>query len=427
MRIALVSPTFPPDACGVGDYSENLASALTSLGAEVRLWTARPGPAVRVGTVAAIRVVPGPWDRRRLVTIREGIRDSRPDAVVLQYTPQLWGPASLGVRPDLPFWVGGLRRELRGAPVAITAHELNYPAGLSPHGLLLGLPQFLQFHALAAAADRVFFTYEAAMSSTARRLPWKVDAFSVLPVGSNIPPPAAGSSEAPGAEALRRDAGIGPDCPILLHFGGLHPTHLLGPMLHALDTIGPSAPSRNSSQSSPWTHSERPEPVLAFAGASRDAVLEKLGELGLMGLAPRIRGLGYLAPADVSRWIGASDLMLAPFMDGVSTRRGSFMAGLAHGRCVVTTRGRSTSGAIPWERICRISPDSSEEGYGAAVARALADPAGTRALGAQGRLYYEESFAWGRIAGALLDSFASSSGSRSRTPAKNQKNAASGL
>lgn len=422
MRVALICPSFPPDSCGVGDYSANLAMALHALGVEVRVWTSQERPilsraltggdpgAPGLAGVPRIERVAAPWGRRSLERLRAGLRDARPDAVVLQYTPQLWAPATLGVQPLLPLWLAGLRRELGGVPLALTAHELHYPAELSPRGILLGIPQVFQFLALAGRADRVFFTYEAAMESTSRRLPWRKDAFSVLPVGSNIPPPGAGEAR-PDPETLRRRAGIGLDRPLLLHFGGMHPTHRIDYILHALEAVSAGSAA----------------PVQVFAGISHGALLEKLTELGMGRLASRVRGLGYLDASEVSGWLLASDLVLAPFLDGVSTRRGSFMAALAHGRCVITTRGRSTSGAIPWERFCLLAPGDSAEAYATAVARALARPEQARWTAAAGRRAYEERFAWSGIAGTLLDRLSSSSGSRSMTPAKNQKKAASGL
>src|SRR5205085_11119201 len=56
----------------------------------------------------------------------------------------------------------------------------------------------------------------------------------------------------------------------------------------------------------------------------------------------RVRAADGLSAGDVSRHLQACDLLVQPYPDGVSTRRTSFMAALAHGRPTVTTRGPLT-------------------------------------------------------------------------------------
>src|SRR6185436_4319095 len=54
------------------------------------------------------------------------------------------------------------------------------------------------------------------------------------------------------------------------------------------------------------------------------------------------RPLGYQSPDDVSNSMQAVDLLALPFIDGVSERRTSFMAGLSHRCPVATTLGPNT-------------------------------------------------------------------------------------
>jgi glycosyltransferase involved in cell wall biosynthesis len=69
----------------------------------------------------------------------------------------------------------------------------------------------------------------------------------------------------------------------------------------------------------------------------RDQFIRKYPELGA-----RISATGTLTPDDLSSHITACDLLIQPYIDGVSTRRTSFMVGLAHGKAIVTTAGQST-------------------------------------------------------------------------------------
>jgi glycosyltransferase involved in cell wall biosynthesis len=59
-------------------------------------------------------------------------------------------------------------------------------------------------------------------------------------------------------------------------------------------------------------------------------------------LDSRLHATGVLNAAGVSLHIGACDVMLQPYQDGVSGRRTSVMTALAHGIPIVTTIGRAT-------------------------------------------------------------------------------------
>ena len=71
--------------------------------------------------------------------------------------------------------------------------------------------------------------------------------------------------------------------------------------------------------------------------AMRDELVKRYPEL-----AGRLHAAGTLAAAELSLHISACDVMLQPYIDGVSSRRTSVMVGLSHGVPVVTTSGRLT-------------------------------------------------------------------------------------
>jgi glycosyltransferase involved in cell wall biosynthesis len=54
-------------------------------------------------------------------------------------------------------------------------------------------------------------------------------------------------------------------------------------------------------------------------------------------LADRIIWTGYVDAADVSAYLQAADVVVLPYRDGVSLRRGTLMAALSHSCAVVST------------------------------------------------------------------------------------------
>jgi hypothetical protein len=98
----------------------------------------------------------------------------------------------------------------------------------------------------------------------------------------------------------------------------------------------------------------------------------------------------------------ACDVLVQPYPDGVSGRRGSVMAGLAHMVATATNAGRFTepfwaeSGGV----ALAFAPEPGQ--VVEAAARLLADPVLRQRVGAAGRDLHEHRFAIERTVEAIL-------------------------
>jgi glycosyltransferase involved in cell wall biosynthesis len=123
-----------------------------------------------------------------------------------------------------------------------------------------------------------------------------------------------------------------------------------------------------------------------------------------LDLEERVHWTGYTRPAQVSAGLLATDVCVLPYRDGVSFRRGTLHACLAHGRALVTTRP-----AVPLpevrdgENMLLVQP-RDPEGLAEAVTR-LSAHAGVPALRARleaGAAALAAEFAWELIARRTL-------------------------
>jgi glycosyltransferase involved in cell wall biosynthesis len=91
----------------------------------------------------------------------------------------------------------------------------------------------------------------------------------------------------------------------------------------------------------------------------------------------------------------ASDLVLLPFTDGVSTRRTTLMAALAHGRPVLGLRGDNTDSVLAAAPdALALTPVGDTVAFSRAAVELTRDPHRLRALGDAGRHLYETRFDW---------------------------------
>ncbi|QDT15490.1 glycosyltransferase family 4 protein [Alienimonas californiensis] len=373
-RIDLFFPLLPPAPDGIGDYTAQLAAALSAVDE-----AAGDGGTIGVLTgsnpadpIPGVEIVPCENLLRGGLAAAVGRR--RPDWLVVQYNPFSYGRR--GFAPRLPLALRACRRASPGTRVAVMVHELFVPFA-DAKTAAMSLWQRPQFAAVTALADVTFFSIEAWTARFRRRHPRRRAVH--LPVGSNLPQVAGGAADqAVLREALRAGWNLGPNVPVLGLFGSAHASRLL-PLVDAA-----AAAARERS----------PEAALLYVGPHGAAVRAALGG--------RVIDAGRLPAAEAARQFAAMDLALAPFVDGVSTRRGSMIAGLQQGVATVGTRAFLTDGLLRDAdgTALRLTPPEPAP-FAAAVGELLDDPARRAVIAAGGRALYDAQFAWPAIADRL--------------------------
>jgi glycosyltransferase involved in cell wall biosynthesis len=123
-----------------------------------------------------------------------------------------------------------------------------------------------------------------------------------------------------------------------------------------------------------------------------------------LGTSMEILTPGPLPEAELARLLAAADVFLAPYSDGVSTRRGSMMAALQHGVPVVATSGRLTDRLLfDNPEAVLLNPVTDIESFALGVNRALVGHDQRRRAARQ---LYSDRFDWPVVARRMLDDLA---------------------
>ena len=113
----------------------------------------------------------------------------------------------------------------------------------------------------------------------------------------------------------------------------------------------------------------------------------------------RIDTPGRLAEHELSLHLSTADLCLLPFTDGVSTRRTTLMAALAHGLPVLGLDGRGTDSVLTRHPDAIVLTATGDRAcYARAAVELGADRMALRARGEAARRLYEEQFDWPVVA-----------------------------
>ncbi|MGB7264639.1 MAG: glycosyltransferase family 4 protein [Terracidiphilus sp.] len=147
MNVLMICGTYPPEVCGIGDYTARLSESL-----------------VRIG----LRVMPLPtlWNMRSVARIVESASDPQYDIVHIQYPGVGYGhslvPQILSVK----------------VPAVVTLHEFS-------HVKLLRRIACLPF---LFSARQMVFTSEYELANVMRFFPWIANKSVAIPIGTNIIP-----------------------------------------------------------------------------------------------------------------------------------------------------------------------------------------------------------------------------------------------
>ena len=285
------------------------------------------------------------------------------DMLVLPYNPFMWGRR--GFAPQLLRDVVSVRRRRSRPEIVLVMHELYLPI-TDVKSFLMGAWQRIQLVVLLLLADRRF----ASIQHWATRLS-RLRQTGHLPSGSNLPDARAERS------AVRRELGI-EDAFVVASLSTGHPSQLVSYVEAALDRVG--------SEGIPVSF------LQLGAGAS-----DVRAPLGMPVERP-----GMLPAERLAALVAAADLLLTPFVDGVSTRRGSFMAGLCQEVTVLGTAGKHTDAMLAGRGL-ELVEVGSPDAYAERAVELMRDDRWRARAARAGRRLFDEEFTWDVIAGRLLD------------------------
>jgi glycosyltransferase involved in cell wall biosynthesis len=386
----LITSEYPPQAGGVSDYTQMVAKGLAATGDEVHVWCP---PAESAATYAAeseptasagvfIHRELGsfkPADLRRAGRLMDQF--NAPRRLLVQWVPHGYGLKSM----NLPFCLWLRQRALRRRDaVEVMVHEpyLAFGEGSWKQSGVAAVHRLMTM-VLLNAARRVWVSipaWEACLRPYAlgRTLP-----FRWLPVVSNIPV----VDDPAGLKVIReRYAPAGEQ--IVGHFG-TYDRHIKELLLKSVPLLlrGHAAC------------------VMLLMGrgsrAMRGELVSKFPEL-----AGRLHATDTLAAAELSTHLSACDVMLQPFIDGVSSRRTSVMVGLSHGLPIVTTSGKLTEPLWVETEAVALAPAEDVLSLALTATRLLSDEASRRRMSAAARMLYEERFDVKRTIATLREAVA---------------------
>ena len=362
--VVIISDLLPPKRGGLADHTHRLATELAAFG-PVSVLTS---PGADAAEKFFVRASIGNWSDLDWIMVE--LREFPDDAVLLwQYVPHMYGRG--GVNRQLPrFW-----RDLKriGQRQVFLAHEIMADLMMldvirRPAHFWYAMNHRRQWNTILSVADAVPISTGRWVEDWSARRADVAKKFSLLPSPTSIEPVPVPADH--GAK-WRAEQRLPAKTKIITYFGTLSAAKQLPWVIDA------------------WraAHSEATPVALALIGSAPDLRLPT-------DLQKLYRPLGYV-PADVaSRALHAADLLVLPFVDGISERRTTLMAGLAHGLPVATTNGHNTGAALRRADFLALSPAHNEAAFIRSVTDLIRDDARRRRMGAAGRLAGTQEYAW---------------------------------
>lgn len=356
---------FPPMEGGLPDHTDRLAEALSRHRTVTLLTSAGVDTAREFRVGATIR------DWHDGSAILGAIESAVPAGPLLwQYVPHMYGRG--GVNLQVPRLLRSLRA--RGRRQVVLAHEIAAPFSAWPHRSWYALAHRLMWRGVRRSAEAIGVSTAAWL---ARLDPTgESDRFFLAPSPANLGRVATGPDH---PTCWRKAQGLAEASGVVGFFGSPGSGKQFDWVLAAWRAV----------------RRDQPNTALAVIGGRPDAALSHDEERWF-------RALGYLPAVAASEALQALDLLVLPFVDGVSERRSSFMAGLLHGVPVMTTFGPATGRELRTAGCCAGVETTAGPGDFAAAAAGLARDREARGrLAACAARHYAAAYDWPRLAERL--------------------------
>jgi glycosyltransferase involved in cell wall biosynthesis len=374
--IGLITGEYPPMQGGVGAFSRELAAALAQQGHSVYVLTDRRAKDSSEPGITVSGTVNG-WNRASLFTLRNWVRANQLDVVNIQYEAAAYQMAQL---------VHLLPHLITTSPVVTTFHDLLVPYLFPKAGPL----RYQAVLALARGSNGVIVTNPQDEQQLRQA---RIACLRQIPIGSNI---RAQLPEDYDRLAWRKQLNIPDDTMLIGYFGFMNASKGVDTLLKGAATAVRQGVNAHILLIGGRTGSS--DPTNAAFAAQIDQLIAQLD------LGSRVHWTGFVDDRQVSAYLSACDMVALPFNDGVSFRRGSFMAALAHGCPIITTTPQVDLPEIQDRENVRLIAPGSPEALAAAIRELANDSTARQRLGTNARILAQR-FTWDNIAAQTVAFF----------------------
>jgi glycosyltransferase involved in cell wall biosynthesis len=381
MRIAMVTGSYPPQPCGVGDYTNRLVHELEAAGVEIEVVTTRTADRVATDTV---RYVLRKWTLKNWWGALRWMRTRSFDVIHIQYPARFYG-----YRPFLGLLTIVTKIVMPGVPVVITLHEFR----------ITHILRKLTAVGLAAPASAVVLTADSERTEIEKWMPWLRPRLHVLTMASTIPPVEMNDER---RREVRRSHGIADTDLVIVYFGLLHPNKGIEAILKSFAIVHRQMPHTRLMMLSLFDPSANPYHA------------KLLVETSSLEIQDAIVWAGYLDNTAVSEHLSSADIGFFPYQDGVTLRRLSFMTGMSHGLPTLTTTGHAgweKIGLRNGENVLLVDAGAHTEEMARSLQTLASDPR-LRVRLSQGARAWAAPFQWSTIVARSLDLYAELTGKR---------------
>ncbi|HFC12562.1 MAG TPA: glycosyltransferase [Anaerolineae bacterium] len=390
LKIGLLTGEFPPMQGGVGAFTQALAVALAELGQEIYIISHREArPTDRSYKARELRepidlgyaklLARGrKWDGKDNQMIASMVERYELDILNIQYQPAAFNMRRPAINL-LPWRLRGLTHSV------VTFHDLRTPFLFPKAGRLRR--RVVDF--MAEKAEGVIVTNQQDYLKLAQK---RVEHLQKIPIGSNI---AVHDVSAETRAHTRQSLDLAPTDVLLAYFGFLNTSKGADTLIAALAQLPANF-------------------HLLFVGgqtgasdsSNNQSFLDQIKtQVATAGLNQRVHWTGFVQDEQVSAFLKSAEMIVLPYHDGVSLRRGTLMAALAHGCPIITTPPRMAEVGLDDQYFVLVPPADSVKLAEAIVALAR-DEEKRQALGL-GSAEFSQQFQWSKIAAQTIQFYQS--------------------
>jgi len=312
-KILILCPKFHPLEDGLGQHTTHFYHTLKSKVETLVITSATPEIVTANQRDTDVYPLVEHWDLRTLPQLLRLVRKEKPTHLLIQWVPYLYAKRA-GLNFSFPSVIRTLKKLIK-VQVHLYCHELYYPnlADLKSKVLHYShkwiLKQMIeQSELVLTSTDSFKKEIDALWPAFQKKTHW-------IPVSSNI----------------NRKISITPKTPSkkvrIGLFGTFHPSKRVDLVLNSLfQAIQPKKEAYE----------------IHYIGASEDEIKTLLTKEDFTHLSSFLVCTGFLKNSEVDQALQELDGFIAYFMDGLSSRRGSFLAALERGIPSISTTGQYT-------------------------------------------------------------------------------------